>query len=102
MEFPSFRVLAAPYETHEYLRSHRGVDLTGKPQVFGFRLILMWNNRLVSPNASEKTARVKGRSTLAVSDHSFVQLTKPHQHRRRLCAGGLALGGEGAAVAGAP
>ena len=31
----------------------------------------------------------------------MVLFTKPHQHRRRLSAGGLALGGEGAAVAGA-
>ena len=30
-----------------------------------------------------------------------VHITKSHQHRRRLSAGGLALGGEGAAVAGA-
>ena len=30
-----------------------------------------------------------------------VFFAKPHQHRRRLSAGGLALGGEGAAVAGA-
>ena len=28
-----------PYEAHECLRSHRGVDLTGKLRVFGFRLI---------------------------------------------------------------
>ena len=32
---------------------------------------------------------------------SMVLFTEPHQHRRRLRAGGLALGGEGAAVAGA-
>jgi len=30
-----------PYEAHECLRSHRGVDLTGKLRVFGFRLILI-------------------------------------------------------------
>jgi len=30
-------VVMVPYEAHECLRSHRGVDLTGKLRVFGFR-----------------------------------------------------------------
>ena len=30
MEFPSYRVALVPYEAHEYLRPHLGVDLTGK------------------------------------------------------------------------
>ena len=33
MEFPSFRVAVVPYEAHECLRSHRGVDLTGKRRI---------------------------------------------------------------------
>ena len=30
MELPAYRVVIMPYGVHERLRSHRGVDLTGK------------------------------------------------------------------------
>lgn len=32
MELPAYRVVIMPYGVHERLRSHRGVDLTGKPR----------------------------------------------------------------------
>lgn len=39
MEFPSYRVVVVPYEAHECLRSHRGVDLTGKLRVSAFAYV---------------------------------------------------------------
>ena len=36
MELPAYRVVIMPYGVHERLRSHRGVDLTGKPRDSAF------------------------------------------------------------------
>ena len=36
MELPAYRVVIMPYGVHERLRSHRGVDLTGKPRDLAF------------------------------------------------------------------
>ena len=36
MELPAYRVVIMPYGVHECLRSHRGVDLTGKPRDLAF------------------------------------------------------------------
>ena len=36
MELPAYRVVIMPYGIHERLRSHRGVDLTGKPRDLAF------------------------------------------------------------------
>ena len=36
MELPAYRVIIMPYGVHERLRSHRGVDLTGKPRDLAF------------------------------------------------------------------
>ena len=36
MELPAYRVVIMPYGIHECLRSHRGVDLTGKPRDLAF------------------------------------------------------------------
>ena len=36
MEHPAYRVVIMPYGVHERLRSHRGVDLTGKPRDLAF------------------------------------------------------------------
>ena len=36
MELPAYRVVIMSYGVHECLRSHRGVDLTGKPRDLAF------------------------------------------------------------------